>query len=262
MIEPYYADDRVALYLGDFREVLPGLAVHADLILTDPPYGETSLDWDRWPDGWPAEAAKYAKAMWCCGSMRMFLDRRDEFAGWKLSQDIVWEKHNGSGFHSDRFKRVHECAVHWYRGSWDDLYHQPPTTPDATRRTLRRKGRPPHMGEIGNGAYQSEDGGPRLMRSVIFAASCHGYAVHPTQKPTSILEPLIEYACPPDGLVLDPFAGAGSTLIAARHLGRRAVGIEARADYIEAVDMRLSQGALDLAGVAHIDGYPATEKDA
>src|SRR3546814_7972972 len=56
------------------------------------------LAWDRWPDGWPALAAKVASSMWCFGSMRMFLDRAPEFADWKLSQDYVWEKHNGSGF--------------------------------------------------------------------------------------------------------------------------------------------------------------------
>ena len=55
-MKPYYADEQVTLYCGDFRELMPGvLAIHGepDLVLTDPPYGETSLAWDRWPDGWP-----------------------------------------------------------------------------------------------------------------------------------------------------------------------------------------------------------------
>ena len=49
--------------------------------------------------------------------MRFFMTTAERFAenGWKYAQDIVWEKHNGSGFHADRFKRVHEHAVQFYR---------------------------------------------------------------------------------------------------------------------------------------------------
>lgn len=85
-MNPYWKDEEagIYLYLGDMREVLPGLGVKADLIMADPPYSETSLAWDRWPDGWPTLAATVASSMWCFGSMRMFLDRRDEFADWKL----------------------------------------------------------------------------------------------------------------------------------------------------------------------------------
>lgn len=53
-----------------------------------------------------------------------------------------------------------------------------------------------------------------------------GNRLHPTQKPVSILAPLIRSFCPVDGLVLDPFAGSGSTLIAAAALARRHIGIE------------------------------------
>jgi site-specific DNA-methyltransferase (adenine-specific) len=75
----------------------------------------------------------------------------------------------------------------------------------------------------------------------------HGRAIHPTQKPVGILTPLIEYACPPGGLVIDPFAGSGSTLEAARLTGRRAIGIEAHEPYIERAARRLEQAPLELA---------------
>lgn len=252
-MDPYYVDGSVTLYLGDMREALPRLALTphylADCIVTDPPYGETSLVWDRWPFGWPGVAAALAPAMWCFGSMRMFMDRRDEFAGWRLSQDIVWEKHNGSGFANDRFKRVHEHVTHWYQGDWADTHHETPTTADATARTLRRKQKPTHTGAIGRGAYASEDGGPRLMRSVIQVRSMHGRAEHPTEKPVGILQPLLDYACPPGGLVLDPFAGSGSTAVAARLSGRRAVLIEADERYCEVIARRLAQDVLPIGGV-------------
>jgi site-specific DNA-methyltransferase (adenine-specific) len=53
-----------------------------------------------------------------------------------------------------------------------------------------------------------------------------GNALHPTQKPVNVLTPLIEVFCPPGGLVLDPFCGSGSTLVAACETGRRYLGIE------------------------------------
>lgn len=53
-----------------------------------------------------------------------------------------------------------------------------------------------------------------------------GNRLHPTQKPVNVLRPLVEAFCPKDGLVLDPFCGSGSTLVAARKAGRFSVGIE------------------------------------
>lgn len=242
-MDAYYEDERVKLYLGDMREVLPALDTQADLIVADPPYAETSLAWDRWPDGWPAIAANVASSMWCFGSMRMFLDRASEFADWKLSQDVVWEKHNGSGFATDRFRRVHEIATHWYRGSWSGVHRDTPRLPatyDGKGRTISaRAARPPHTGDIGGAIYS--DDGLRLARSVLYAKSMQRAAIHPTEKPViGLLEHLITYACPPGGLVVDPFAGSGSTLDAARQSGRRAIGIERHEPYAEAAALRLS----------------------
>lgn len=247
-MEPYYEDDAVTLWHGDCREVIPSIDLTGvRLVLADPPYGETSLAWDRWPDSWPdLMTTTQAASMWCFGSLRMFLEHRDEFAGWRLSQDVIWEKHNGATFHADRFARVHETVTHWYRGPWGEVYKSPQYTMDATKRAVRRKGRPVHTGNIGDSSYLSEDGGPRLMRSVIQHRSMHGYAIHPTEKPTGLLERLIDYASMPGSLVLDPFAGSGSTLEVCKATGRRAVGIEADERYCEAAARRLSQGVLEV----------------
>lgn len=256
---PYFQDESVKLYHGDFREVLPMIAVGwprviaepaiagrvpFDAIITDPPYGETALDWDVWPTGWPAMLLAYAPQLWCFGSFRMFWENRDDFAAWKLAQEIVWEKHNGSGLHADRFRRVHELAVHFYQGQWGDVYKSPVMTHDARKQVIIRRGHPKHMNPIGEHRHESEMGGPRLQRSVITVASCHGFAVNETQKPEGIVRPLMEFSCPVGGLILDPFAGSGTTLAVARQQGKRAIGIELREAQCEEIARRLSQSDL------------------
>jgi site-specific DNA-methyltransferase (adenine-specific) len=242
VIEPYYRsnDGNVVLYLGRMEEVLPQLDLNVDLIVADPPYGETSLDWDRWPDGWPTLAAKTANSMWCFGSMRTILQRAPEFTDWKLSQDLVWEKPNGSGFARDRFRRVHEHITHWYRGDWRTIHHETPRTaytgPDKSARGSAN--RAAHPGTVGAHAYI--DDGTRLARSVLQAGAVRYQRRHPTEKPVEILDLLIRYGCPEGGLVLDPFAGSASTLDAARRAGRRAVGIERHEPYAEKAAERLA----------------------
>lgn len=242
-LAPVYQDEWVTLYEADCRDVLP-LLDPVDVVVTDPPYGDTSLKWDVPVEGWMPELERLSRQLWCFGSMRFFLRRRDDFAGWTYGQDIVWEKHNGSGSASDRWKRVHEHAVQFYRGEWGSLYNDVPVTQDAVRRTVKRqKNRTPHWGETDDAsAYASEDGGPRLQRSVVYARSEHGRAIHRTQKPVGVTSLFIENSCPPKGVVLDPFAGSCTTLVAAKLIGRRAIGIEKNVDP-RAID-RIAQGVL------------------
>jgi site-specific DNA-methyltransferase (adenine-specific) len=244
----YYEDDHVRLYHGDCREIAPSLT--ADAIVTDPPYGDTSLAWDRWPHGWiqaVSPSLPEAASLWCFGSMRMHLSRQHEFvnAEWIYGQEIVWEKHNGSGFAADRFKRVHEIAIHWYRGAWSEVYKDPQREPGGSgNKSIRKRGQTAHTGKIGSAGYV--DDGLRLVRSVLRVPSMQGKAIHPTEKPLGILDPLIRYSTSPIGTVLDPFAGSGSTLLAAKLAGRKAIGIEADERYLEAAAKRLSQGVLEL----------------
>ena len=250
MSQLVFQDDRLELWHGDYREILPQLEPQSfDLCLADPPYGQTSLPWDAWPMGWPGHilpAMKPDASLWVCGSMRVFLDHAADFADWRFAQDVIWQKQNGTSPNSDRFRRIHEQVLHFYRGSWRLVYHETQHTHDAQAKTVRRKQRPPHWGDIGAGRYQSVDHGPRQMRSILEVKNCHGGALHPTEKPTALLEPLIAYACPPNGRVLVPFAGSGSELEAARNLGRQAVGIEVSPDYCDVAVRRLQQEQLRL----------------
>jgi site-specific DNA-methyltransferase (adenine-specific) len=246
-MKPYYQDANVTLYHGDCRELALSLGVKGDCVFADPPYGETSLEWDRWPTDWPDFAAQIAPQMWCFGSTRMFMQRATQFSQWQLAQDVVWEKHNGSSPGKERFRRVHELALHFYRGEWASIHKEQQFTNDATARTVRRKARPPQWGDIGAHHYTSEDGGPRQMTSVIYARSCHGYAVNETQKPEELVMPLVRYSVPGGGLLVSLFAGSGTDLIVARKTGRRAIGFEVRESQCETAALRLSQLELEAA---------------
>lgn len=253
----------VRILTGDCREIMPQHGPF-DCVLADPPYGDTSLAWDRRVEGWEkiaADSLKPTGSIWVFGSMRFFMATASRFeaAGLRYAQEIVgqqdwpdpreaghvvWEKHNGSGFHADRFKRVHEFAVQFYRADapWAGVYNDVQTTPDAVARKVRRNKRPPHTGEIAGGEasyYASEDGGPRIMRSVIYMRSMHGRAIHPTEKPAALLEILIRTSCPSGGLVGDFFAGSGSAGEAAAITGRQYVGCEIDPEMADRARQRL-----------------------
>src|ERR1700686_2990168 len=67
-----------------------------------------------------------------------------------------------------------------------------------------------------------------------------GNRLHPTQKPVPSLKPVIEAFTRRGDIVLDPFCGSGSTLLAAKILGRRYIGIELDAEHSKTAERRLS----------------------
>lgn len=239
----------VVLLEGDCRALLREFPDESfDLVIADPPYGDTALGWDAGePDGWRLAVRRVLKktgSMWVFASMRMILARPD-WTGWRFAQDVVWEKHNGSGFAADRFRRVHEHALHFYRddAAWSDVFNAPQFTHDAVKRVVGRSNQPPHTGKIAPSSYVSEDGGPRLMRSVLPVRSMHGSAEHPTQKPEELIRILVETSCPPRGAILDPFAGSGTTGVVARRLDRRATLIELDPTYAAMARRRIDADA-------------------
>lgn len=217
----------VRLITGDCRQVM----VHEgpfDLIVADQPYGDTALSWDRLVGGWTQVALQRLKptgSLWVFGSMRTFM-RTGTPDGFRYAQDIVWEKHNGSGFAKDRFKRVHEHAIQFYRadapwaGVYNDVQRVPRTGPDKTGAVRRQL---PHTGKIGVSTYV--DDGTRIVRSVVKHPSVRG-GPHKTAKPIDLLELLIRTSCPPDGLVGDFFAGSGAAAMACLSTARRYVGCD------------------------------------
>src|SRR5699024_2659666 len=129
--------------------------------------------------------------------------------------------------------------------------------PARTRRTLVWQ-KPADAGLFGSTIWR-KDWEPIFMvgrwpqlpatESSVIGTSCgshrqYAQGVHPHAKPIDTLQRLIG-KCPP-GTVADPFAGSGSTLVAAKQLGRKAIGVELEERYCEIAARRLSQGVLDL----------------
>lgn len=86
-----------------------------------------------------------------------------------------------------------------------------------------------------------------------------GNRLHPTQKPLAVLRPLVKAFSRPEGTVLDPFAGSGSTMVAARQLGRNYIGIELDAEYHRIASARLAKmsSATETVGATAITATPA-----
>lgn len=246
-LTPFFDRDGITVYCGDVREVLPQLDLaEVGCVVADPPYGETSLTWDRWPSSWPvavASAVPDHAPLWCFGSFRMFIDHALELsaARWKLAQDIVWEKNNGTGLAADRFKRVHELAAQFYRGPWADVWKMPIKTSGHRLVKVSAKSRAkqaPHLGKAGMVGYESSE---RLERSVLKVRSTHHRAIHPTQKPIGIVEPLVRYSARPGSVVLDLFSGSGTTAVVAKGLGLRCISIEGDEGWCREIVGRLTQ---------------------
>ncbi len=223
------------VHTGDAATVLSSLEPESvDCVVTDPPYAETSLAWDRAVVGWLALCRPLLKptgSVWFFTSLKHLLTI--DLHGWRLAQEIVWEKHNGSSFHNDRFRRVHELAVQLYPANrpWGGVFRSVILRGDGKERIVRRSRGPDHHDAKGAGTFLSAIGGRRMERSVIKVNSCHGKAVHPTQKPVGIVAPLVLYSCPEGGVVLDPFTGSGTTGEVAIMHGRSFVGIELNPTY-------------------------------
>jgi DNA modification methylase len=83
-----------------------------------------------------------------------------------------------------------------------------------------------------------------------FTAKGHARPDHPCPKPEPLMLELVQQFTDPGDVILDPFMGSGTTLYAAKRLGRKAIGCEVNERFAEIAAKRLAQGALDLFGEA------------
>lgn len=251
-LTPFFEGRGVTVYAGDVQTICRALERHGrrfSAAIADPPYAETSHRWDRWPAKWPAELARVLApdaSLWCFGSLRMFLERRGEFAGYKYAQELVWRKTNGSGPTKDRFRRVHEIVLHTYRGAWGNLYHGIERVKGGEFAVVRPGGtykhgaaKPaPHRGGFASKAYV--DDGLRYPTSVVTLRQVRREeGQHPTAKPPELVELVVKECCPPGGELLSLFSGGGPEAEIAVRTGRRCVCIEADAQWCAAIARRV-----------------------
>ncbi len=221
------------LYHGDAMEVLPVLPpASIDLILTDPPYGCTDSPWDKEQD-WESllplmwRVLKPNGAMLICAQMRLAA----KLVGLMPRQfryEWVWEKTNAVGvLNSARMPlRAHEFVLVFYKRL--PVYNKLPLANQAGK--PYRKSKPEVRHGCGNYRTPLHPGkgmadGSRVPRDVVrFGRDAQSY--HPTQKPQQLCRYMVEQYTAPGATVLDPFAGSGSTLLAARETGRQSIGVE------------------------------------
>lgn len=234
-MKPYYEHAGITIYHGDCREVLPTLP-KVDLVLTDPPYGMERFETDG--KDFLVKVGPALRQAWDLltdpGSMFVFTSTAE-----------VINVANAVG--SDRFKRLlwmykpADCtyplagwllkseAILWFAKGNGGLAERHPFRHDCYIHT--RTG------------LEGVDG-------------------HPTVKPLAVLKDFAR-RCAPGGLILDPYAGSGTTLLAARLNACRAIGVEICEEYCEIAAKRLSQEVLpfsDLMGTAMRDADKAAEQ--
>lgn len=233
--EPYYEDGAVTIYHGDCHGVLPSLD-NADLVLTDPPYGIKQAAWDAevpldWWETMPSLLGS-AGAAYVFGDALTLSQFQCHWAarGTKWHSRIAWVYEAGAR-HSTTWTTKHEDCLFW-RG--DDHRVEVPLEPSRWRD--KRWGEDRFLGDVWSV--------PRVQANDRLRTG------HPTQKPLDLIKIPIVASSRPGDLILDPFMGSGTTLRAAKDLGRRAVGIDIEEQFCEMAATRCAQEVLDLGEAA------------
>jgi site-specific DNA-methyltransferase (adenine-specific) len=231
-MKPYYEESGIQIFHGDCREILPTLP-KVDLVLTDPPYSHRhmggggfaqarefyaggaldGLNDFKLADYW--EHIRDASAMAVCFSSRDLLPAYTaaSVASCRKFDLHVWYKTNAIPFTANTWKSDLEyiCLIWQSKPGWKQLAQS-------------------------------------MHSKAWISATNSGDNSHPAAKPIPLLGKYI--AVLDAQTVLDPFMGSGTTLRAAKDLGRKAIGIEIEERYCEIAARRLSQGVLDLEATA------------
>lgn len=218
---PYYQDDHVTIYHGDCLDMLPLLEF--DVIVTDPPYG---ISWSKGQNNARSSRAHSGivndddtahrdavLAMVDVPSV-VFGSVYKPLPPAGVRHVLIWQKPNDAGVvgSTTGFRRDVEAVY---------LIGDFPKRKAARSSVIRST-----VPNIGN------------------PASPAGRTGHPHAKPDDLMRDLVGYC--PAGVILDPFMGSGTTLRAAKDLGRKAIGIEIDERYCEIAARRMGQEVLDL----------------
>lgn len=226
----YYQDDYVTLYHGDCLDLVDYWC-DADLLVTDPPYG---IDWKA-ASGWTN--AKGQGGHRSSGSATKIANDTDTTA--RDAALLAWGARPSVVF-GDILKPP-STAVH-------ALVYAKPV--DAGIRGACAGRRKDVEGIYLLGRWERGIGGKSsIIRTGGRVAGPRGIGLragHPHAKPQDVMEELIALA---PGVVADPFAGSGSTLVAAKALGRKVIGVELEERYCEIIAKRCAQNVFDFGGL-------------
>lgn len=236
---PYYERNGIVLYCGDYREIVPGLADNSvGALVSDPPYNTTCLAFDKTPVDWH-EFWRHAHRL-CPPTAPVVLFAAGSFVP-KLIQtnaknfryELIWAKSGVTGFLDARRRplRAHENILVFVRQFKGSTYN-----PQMTEGKLHARGNNGPAAAHYSTVRRSPGGKTNLYypRSVLPYAlekRPDGRSWHPTAKPVELVDWLIRTYSDPGALILDPFAGSGTTLAAALRTGRRAIGVELNEAY-------------------------------
>ena len=217
---PYSERDGITIYHGDCRDILPTLPP-VDLVLTDPPYGiGVDTDNSRFSGGTAGNMAKRGNGIGSANGQPIIGDDQPFDPSFLVrigKHQIIW------GWHNFPDKLPAGACLIWLK-RYDEAFGT--FLSDAETAWMSK----------GHGVYCCRD----LSNNAIA-----NERVHPTQKPISLMRWCMEFF-PDAQTILDPFMGSGTTLRAAKDLGRRAIGIEIEEKYCEIAVKRLAQEVLAL----------------
>lgn len=255
-MKPYYQDDAVTIYHGDCRDILPSLP-KVDLVFADPPFnvGKPYGNSD-WRDDFGEWCAEWIASCWDLvlpiGSFYfMTLTRHLEWQMPLMAKQgvfinlISWR--NVAGVGSKRAFWNDYQPIMLYGKTENYIFNTYANTDDSGFRRW--------------GGYSTEHKGQLRDRwddiPFVYVGSIHhkeailkpqtNEKLHPCQMPEGLARRAMLFSTNEDAIVLDPFMGSGTTLRAAKDLGRKAIGIEIEEKYCEIAAKRMSQTVMDLA---------------
>ncbi|HOD01032.1 MAG TPA: DNA methyltransferase, partial [Myxococcota bacterium] len=258
--------------LGDCRDVLRRLpAASIDLIVADPPYNMTKTfsktrfrrqdddAYAEWLDSWLSLARlvmKETASIYVCSEWRssglicQVLERH-----FMVRNRITWEREKGRG----ALRNWKNCSEDiWFATVSDDYYFDV----DAVKQKRRvvapyrdASGAPKDWVDGDDGAYRITHPSNLWTDISVPFWSMPENTDHPTQKPEKLIAKLVLANSRPGDLILDPFAGSGTTAVVAAKLGRRHIGIETELEYCLLGEARLQAAAADQSIQGYSDGY-------
>ena len=252
---------------GDAFESLPGLtSVNFDLLIADPPYNLTKQfgsekftsttedEYEGWLDSWLRLCPPLLKptaSIYICGDWRSSAAiQRVGSRYFRLRNRITWEREKGRGARAN-WKNSSEDI--WFFTVSEDFTFNLDAVKHRRRviAPYRENGKPKDWDETSGGNYRDTHPSNIWTDLTVPFWSMRENTDHPTQKPEKLLAKIILASTNPGDLILDPFAGSGTTAVVAKKLGRDFVAIESDEDYCLVAAKRLEMAEMD----ATIQGF-------